>query len=396
MYTLVVLLVLLIGYGSWEYCSHRSNLKKIPIRIHVNGTRGKSSVTRLIAAGLRANGISTVAKTTGSAPRVILEDGTEMTVQRQGRANIIEQVRTIALAARRGAKAVVLECMALQPKLQYLCEHKLIRSTVGVITNARADHLDVMGPTVIDVAKALAGTVPEGTVLVTSENSKEQLGIFRQACEQNRSRLVLADPAEIGITDDIMRGFSYVEHPENVALAMLACELAGCDRKKALDGMYGAEPDIGALRVLKLAFFAKNIIFVNALAANDPESTALVYERVCSLYGDVEKKVVILNCRADRPHRSVHLGQLLGRLEGLDAVMLTGMGTKLAMESALKAGCPPQLLVQLEGEPPPVVFERTLAACGSSGLVFAMGNIGSGGAAIAEYFGNRAVPSPEA
>ena len=44
---------------------------KIPIRIHVNGTRGKSSVTRLIAAGLRAGGKRTFAKTTGTAPRVI-------------------------------------------------------------------------------------------------------------------------------------------------------------------------------------------------------------------------------------------------------------------------------------------------------------------------------------
>jgi hypothetical protein len=36
----------------------------IPVRIHVNGIRGKSSVTRLIAAALREAGIRTVAKTT--------------------------------------------------------------------------------------------------------------------------------------------------------------------------------------------------------------------------------------------------------------------------------------------------------------------------------------------
>lgn len=44
----VTLLVLVIA-GVAEYAVHVRNLKKIPIRIHVNGTRGKSSVTRLIA-----------------------------------------------------------------------------------------------------------------------------------------------------------------------------------------------------------------------------------------------------------------------------------------------------------------------------------------------------------
>ncbi|MEO9595730.1 MAG: poly-gamma-glutamate synthase PgsB, partial [Rhodopirellula bahusiensis] len=38
---------------------YRRQLLKIPFRIHVNGTRGKSSVTRLIAAGLRSGGIRT-------------------------------------------------------------------------------------------------------------------------------------------------------------------------------------------------------------------------------------------------------------------------------------------------------------------------------------------------
>ena len=35
-----------------------------------------------------------------------------------------------------------------------------MRSTIGVITNIRPDHLDVMGPTVDDVAVALSSTVP--------------------------------------------------------------------------------------------------------------------------------------------------------------------------------------------------------------------------------------------
>ena len=60
--------------------------------------------------------------------------------------------------------------MAIQPELQILSERKMIRSHIGVITNARPDHLDVMGPTVRDVALALAGTIPRKAKAFTAEN----------------------------------------------------------------------------------------------------------------------------------------------------------------------------------------------------------------------------------
>ncbi len=72
----------LTSLGYLESWAHRRALNRIPIRIHVNGTRGKSSVTRLIAAGLRAGGIRTCAKTTGTLPRMIMPDGTEYPVFR--------------------------------------------------------------------------------------------------------------------------------------------------------------------------------------------------------------------------------------------------------------------------------------------------------------------------
>ncbi len=65
------------------------------------GTRGKSSVTRLIAAGLRAGGKKVLAKTTGSAPRLIFEDGSEIPIIRYFGANIKEQLKIIKYAAKR-------------------------------------------------------------------------------------------------------------------------------------------------------------------------------------------------------------------------------------------------------------------------------------------------------
>ena len=126
----------------------------------MNGTRGKSSVTRLIAGGLRAGGIRTCAKTTGTEASMILPDGSEYAVYRPASPNIIEQVRIVATAASLDARVLVIECMALQPLLQALSESRLIRATHAVITNSWADHLDVMGPEESDVARALAGIVP--------------------------------------------------------------------------------------------------------------------------------------------------------------------------------------------------------------------------------------------
>ena len=57
----------LIGLGLAEIIIHRRRLGRIPTRIHVSGTRGKSSVTRLVAAALREAGVPTAAKTTGTA-----------------------------------------------------------------------------------------------------------------------------------------------------------------------------------------------------------------------------------------------------------------------------------------------------------------------------------------
>ena len=159
----------LVLLGLFEALIHRRNLASIPIRIHVNGTRGKSSVTRLIAGGLRAGGIITCAKTTGTLARMILPDASEYPVFRPAGANVIEQVRIVSTAAGYGAKAIVLECMALQPHLQWLCESRFLKASHGVITNARPDHLDVMGPEEKDVALALAGTIPIKAKLFTAE-----------------------------------------------------------------------------------------------------------------------------------------------------------------------------------------------------------------------------------
>ena len=263
--------------GVIELILHRRRLSRIPIRIHVNGTRGKTSVTRLIAGGLREAGIRTVAKTTGTVPRFILPNGREVPVYRPGGPNIIEQKQSVTMAAAQRAEALVVECMALQPQLQWLSESRLIRATHGVITNARPDHLDVMGPTEEDVALALAGMVPVEGVLLTAEHHHREL--FQWAAEDRGSRFRGSEQISRPMTPEDLAGFSYLEHQENVELALAVCEELGIDSETALRGMRRAKPDPGAMTEDEVEFFGRTIVFVNGFAANDPISTQYIWEQ---------------------------------------------------------------------------------------------------------------------
>ena len=137
---LSILLIILIAIGVIESYYHNYYLKKIPIRIHVNGARGKSSVTRLIASGIRESGKKVLAKTTGSSPRIISKEGKDIAIHRLRSASIGEQVRLIRNFAKQDIDILIIECMAVQPQYQWISEQKMIKSSIGVITNVRPDH----------------------------------------------------------------------------------------------------------------------------------------------------------------------------------------------------------------------------------------------------------------
>ena len=90
---LICIIIILLILGVIESRLHINAINKIPIRIHVNGTRGKSSVVRLIAAGLREGGLKTFAKTTGTIPRIINEKGKDLELHRLRTATIGEQIK---------------------------------------------------------------------------------------------------------------------------------------------------------------------------------------------------------------------------------------------------------------------------------------------------------------
>jgi len=379
---------LLTAAGIAESWLHRRFLRSIPIRIHVNGTRGKSGVTRLIAAGLRAGGIRTCAKTTGTLPRMIFPDGSEYPVFRPARANVIEQLRVVRTAAQAQADALIVECMALQPALQSLCELQLVRATHGVITNVRADHLDVMGPDVTDVARALAGSVPVRGRLFTAE--QKHLDILRNAARDRSSQVIeVGDDDVAAVSWDELDQFPYVEHPDNVALALKVCQDLGVERQTALTGMWQAEPDPGVMTVYRTGPCDQSVVFINGFAANDPESTGKIWEMILQRYGQDRKRVAVINCRADRADRTRQLAEACVNWTPADHYVVVGTATKLFSRRAASMGLGADRMTCVEETSKTRAIETVERIAGDSALVMGMGNISGPGLDMVQHYRNQ-------
>ena len=301
-----VLAIILLAGGLIEFRYHHNTLSVIPLRIHVNGTRGKSSVTRLIAAGLREGGKRTFAKTTGTAPRVIDSKGMDRIIHRLRRPSIGEQIRLLNYFAKEEPDAVVMECMAVQPQYQWISEHQMVRSHIGVITNVRPDHLEEMGPTKEDVAYSLCNTVPVKGTLVTAEGQHSE--ILEEAADNNGTRILFSD--EMSVSRQELDSFSYLGHPQNIAVALDVCRQVGIDRETALRGMQNVQPDLGALVVWKLVQDKRTIEFVNGMAANDPVSTLQIWKFVIDRYPAEGGTCIFFNARDDRPVRTRQMLEL--------------------------------------------------------------------------------------
>lgn len=384
MFLLLLLLIALLGYGIIELRNHHINVHKIPIRIQVNGTRGKSSVTRLIAGGLRAGGLKVVAKTTGTKPRFIISDKEEFPIKRLGNANIMEEMKIFRQAQKYKPEAIVIECMALVPQFQELECNQLVLTTHGVITNARADHLDVMGPLVKDVAIALSGTIPKNGDFFTAENV--YLPYFQTIAEKRHSKLHHSNPDTV--TDEDMKGFTYIEHKENVALALMVCEKVGVDRKTALTGMYQATPDAGVLRIYTIKDFGKQVELVNTTAANDPDSILMLWEKAKDRKAE---RIVLMNCRDDRIDRSQQLGELVAKQFPADYYVATGTLTSVFIKSAINNGIPKNKILDLGRKGPEEIYPKVFQLVKKDALIFATGNTVGFGEMMINYFAAKGV-----
>jgi len=372
-------LVVLTAYASFVTWRHRRAVDSIPIRVHVNGTRGKSTVTRLIAAGFRAAGYRTVAKTTGTAARLILEDGSELDLERSGPANIGEQVEIVRSAAKRKAEVLVIECMAVLPELQTTSQQSIVRGTCGVVTNVRPDHQEVMGEALEEIAWHLAAVSPPGGYLVTGEQSPTVLEVLKARATTLGAELLVADPA----TAPSAKEFGRHEFPDNLALALRVCEVHGIDRETALAGMRTAAMDPGALSEQPLRLEGREVLFVNAFAANDLVSTEQIIRSVCERR-DERALVLMVNARRDRARRTEDMALLVCNGFRVHSALLIGDGAG-ALERIIARVRPDLPLLNVAGLPKEAVLKAVSANVPDNAYLLGIGNIGGPAGEVCEY-----------
>ncbi|RME48201.1 MAG: poly-gamma-glutamate synthase PgsB, partial [Caldilineae bacterium] len=341
----VVIYIVFVVYWRIRQIEHERRLRAYDVRIHVNGIRGKSTVTRLVAGVLREAGYRTVAKTTGSAAVTIDPDGRDIPIERRGAANVKEQQDIIAQWEPLQPEAMVIECMALQPKYQEWTEKMVLQAHIGVITNVREDHQDVMGETLPEIAASLAHMCPRNGYLVTAEYNPELQAILRREAEKRGSKLIVADPTQV--RDEEMAGFDYLSFKDNVAIGLAIADLLGIDRDIAMRGMLHSRPDIGVVRLQQTHIRGKPVMWANLFAVNDRESMIISMEMLNAYCDDNTLKIGILNNRYDRERRAEQFGDIAVKDLTFDWLITFGAYEDLVTRKLKENGFPAERIVNL-------------------------------------------------
>lgn len=357
------------------------NIEKIPLRIVVNGIRGKSTVTRLITGILKEAGYKVVGKTTGSAARMIYwnEEEEEIIYRPPEGPNINEQRNVIRKAAVVGADALVSECMAVNPDYQKALQEEFVQANLVVIVNVLEDHMDVMGPTLDQIAEGFTNTIPyNGQLVVTEDN---YTNYFRRIAKKRKTQVYVADDSTIH--ESFLRKFSYMVFPQNASLALAVADALGIDRDIAYRGMLKANPDPGAAEIWSIPSFGRNIQFLNGFAVNDAASTLSMLERVRSLGFKTENATVIMNCRPDRVDRSEQFAEDVLPYMNVRKIIAMGQITQPIVEGYENGTYHAYEFIDMEDASIPSIISE-LKKQGSDSIIFGVGNIHGDGEPLLE------------
>jgi len=355
---IIVLSILYILYIVCETITLKALRKRFKFIIHVNGIRGKSTIVRLLDAGLRECGFKVFSKTTGTIPTYISLDNKQTIIKRIGQANIREQIHYMIKALKDGADTLVFECMAVNKEYQRICEEKILKADIAVITNVRKDHIGEMGDSLDELAEAMSLTIPRNGIVVTG--SSEYFDYFTDKAILKNTKCYLKSEYK----GDTLNTFK-----ENIEIALKVCECMNLNKDTFINGMKKYQEDFGALKEYKL----NNTIFINGLSINDTDSTRIVYNDLIKKYNK-DDITILLNSRTDRPTRLIQHINLIKDIKP-NRIYLVGSNTFYIKYRLLK-------FMNKEN----VIVLKKYSDLLSEFIVFGIGNIKNDGIKLINYF----------
>jgi poly-gamma-glutamate synthase PgsB/CapB len=367
-------LFLVCGLLWLEQAVMKRSRSAIPHRIAILGTRGKTSVARLVSSGLREAGFRVLSKTTGSEARMILPDGTERAIRRRGLNTPLEQRRILREAVRHGCDTVVIEAMSVRPESLSAEMKRILCPDTAVVTNTFEDHIAETD----DPGRTFAEAIPRGTHVFLPE------GTPPEALDPLRRRGI---PFELVEVQEEM-GRSPVECPQNRSLALAVCRHLGVSDETARAGMRTAQMDIGALCAWRLSEpgSTRRWVAVNAFATNDPHSACAALKRARERWPSAQDRTIgLLNLRADRADRTAQwMHAIESFFEQLDGLVVCG-AVPLSVKRRLVRRYGTRVS-SISSRAPERVMEQVIRLAPEGGLVFGFGNIGGGGIRLIEYW----------
>lgn len=290
----LILFLILLVLGLFEYGIHKRRVDSVRQRILVNGTRGKTTVTRIITAAMQKNGIRTIGRTTGSEAVIVLPDGSVEPVRRRKCASILEMKEFFRRAEKEKCDCAVVECMALLPENQKMISSTLIRPQIVVITNTYRDHTAEMGRRREDVSYALSLSVPKGAKVYTIEDYYDSLD---------------ADVVHVEGTEMNVPECDFPLHMDSWRIAEAVLHDLGISDETIISSLSAVRPDVGMKERLNGNFYPY-------FSVNDVESMEKNLEET-ALKENGKDIAVIFNNRRDREYRIGLIETVLSEKKGL-------------------------------------------------------------------------------
>lgn len=366
-------------------------VRRIPLRICVTGTRGKSSLTRLLAASLREEGFEVIGKTTGSRAKVIFPDGREKEITRHGPASLLEVRNFLKLASRLRVKAFVAELMSIHPESLLTESLGFLKPNYLLITNIRFDHTEEMGSSEEEIAECFASAITENSTVMLLE--EEFSPLLEERARKMKAR-VIKIPLNIFNTEYEKFKPSFLEFKENLALALGLMEFLGIKKEKALRAMENATPDFGSLRVweAQLPEPSPKFYFVNVFAANDTLSTRIALSRIPQAFFNKKRIIGILNLRPDRGERTVQWAKAIreGVFPEIKEIWVNGIHSHAftRMLGAMKD----IRLRRVKEKSAQELMSALFRKVAENTVIVGMGNIKGLGSELVEFWEEKGVP----